>query len=189
MKRTFVKKGQFQHVFTFIMLILIAGVVLVLGYRFISQLLGQSCEVEMLNLQKSLGEDLSRYASYGSYHEPAYPVPCGARALCFIDADKFGQEQNGIYAGTESFSESYPAINAEITSPSTPPASVFVLLEDKSLKPLQLFSKKIDIPGQLPEDAADGSVGGAVICIPTTGGRFRVGMEGKGRRVVITDAG
>ncbi len=180
-----VRKGQFQHVFTFIMLLMLAGVILLLGYRFISGLLGQSCQVETLKFSNTLKDDLRSYASYGSYHAPALPAPCNAEAVCFISTDKFKTAGDGTYedqtlssytANNERY-EGNGVILAELNHPSQPkPKSVFLISEHgKRTEPLPLFSEKIRV------------VGKDVLCVPARGGRFHIGFAGKGRTVVLSD--
>ncbi|MBR9693150.1 hypothetical protein GOV07_04460 [Candidatus Woesearchaeota archaeon] len=164
------RRGQFQHVFSFILMMLIAGVVLLMGYKFISQILGQSCSVEKLDLKNALESDFKRYASYGSYHEPTYLVPCDSEMICFIDADVFGEAADGLYPGNSGFTYRINAIQGEVRAPT--PNNVFLVYDDH-VEPLQLFSTRI-------------SVANDVFCINATSGRFRLGMEGKGRTVVLT---
>ncbi len=167
-------KGQFQHVFTFIMLIIIAGVVLLLGYKFIFDIGDRVCEVEALEFKNQLAKDLKSYSSYGSFHLPELSVPCEAIAICFADADLYGDETEGIYAGTATFTHTNPVIQQEVRAPSTPPSNVFIITADDNVQPLQLFSEKIDVLGE-------------VLCVNATSGRFHLGFEGKGRTVTITD--
>ncbi len=171
------RKGQFQHVFTFLMLILIAGVVLLLGYRFIAGLLDQGCEVELLELREDLERDLRAYASYGSYQEPSYPAACGARALCLIAGDAW-QDADGDGSLDDDPAASYPgnsAIEAELRYPSRPePNNLFLLYGDRT-EPLGLWAERVRLDD------------GKVLCVEEAGGRFRLGAEGKGRTVIISD--
>jgi len=170
------RRGQFQHVFTFIMLIIIAGIVLLLGYKFINGLLSQSCDVERLKFANNLEHDLKGYADYGSYHEPALPAPCHAEQLCFISKDAFKDDNgDGIYDDT---SETYPAnsvIEAELKYPSQPAPNNIFLVFDKSTEPLQFFAEKVVV-----EDKD-------VLCVNATSGKFRVGFTGRGRTVIVSD--
>jgi len=180
-----VRKAQFQHVFTFIMLIMLAGVILLLGYRFISGLLGQSCQVETLKFSNTLKDDLRSYAAYGSYHEPSLPAPCDTEAVCFISADKFATARDGKYKdqGLSRYTtnnaryEGNGVILAELNHPSQPkPKNVFLLSDNgKQTEPLPLFSEKIRVAGK------------QVLCVPARGGRFHIGFEGRGRTVVLSD--
>jgi hypothetical protein len=169
--------GQLQHVFTFIMMIVIAGVVLLLGYMFISRILGTQCETERMSLVTDLRKDLRSYSSYGSIHVVEFPATCGEAELCFVDATSFGKpDAGGIYPGTSIASYANKVIEHEVKSPSMPPNNIF-LVDDKGVTaPLQLFGDKIalDNPAQ-------------PLCINATGGTFRVGFEGKGLTVLLTD--
>ncbi len=170
------RRGQFQHVFTFIMLIVIAGVVLLLGYTFINSLLSQSCNVEQLKFANNLERDLKGYADYGSYHEPALPAPCHARALCFISSDAFERDPQGVYKDNPG--ATYPAngvIEAELRFPSQPAPNNIFLVFDKSTEPLQFFGEKVVVEGE------------KVLCVNATSGKFRVGFTGRGRTVIVSD--
>jgi hypothetical protein len=90
------RRGQFQHVFTFLMLMIIAGIVLLLGYRFLTGILGDACEVEHVAFSEKIQDALTDYASYGSFHTPALAAPCNAQMICFIDARNFKLDE-GVY--------------------------------------------------------------------------------------------
>jgi len=171
------RRGQFQHVFTFIMMIVIAGVVLLLGYMFISRILGTQCEAERMNLITELRKDLRSYSSYGSIHVVEFPAACGAAELCFVDAASFGKpDANGIYPGDAGASYANKAIENEAKNPSTPPSNIFLVDDKGSTAPLQLFGEKIELADRTQP-----------LCVKAAGGSFRVGFEGKGLTVLLTD--
>jgi hypothetical protein len=181
------RRGQFQHVFTFIMLIIIAGVVVVLGYKLISSILGSECEVAQIDFRTSIEKQIQSYSSYGTFKRSELPAPCDAFALCFIDASLFGgQKPDGSYPGTPTgFSyPDNPVIESEVRSPSIPPANVFLIQEDRTV-PLQFFSDKITVA--TAHGTTSPSMSNGVLCVNATSGRFHVNFEGKGRTVVLSD--
>ncbi len=170
------RRAQFQHVFTFIMLIIIAGVVLLLGYRFISSLFTSTCEAEQLDFINTLRSDLRSYAAYGTIKTAALSAPCGAARLCFVDATAYGTpDANGIYPGG-AITSANPAIRNAVASPTTPPANIFLLDDKGAATPLQLFGDKIRLAAP-----------SAPLCVNATAGKFRVGFEGGGQTVLLTD--
>jgi hypothetical protein len=154
---------------------MIAGVVLLLGYRFVDELLTKGCEIEKLELADALEGDIKRHSAYGSYHEPAYPVPCRAESVCFIDKEAFEDDDGDGYAdGIPGFTHEYASVQSEARRPSDPPNSIF-LVEKGVARALQLYSDRVTVAGD-------------ALCVNETSGRFRIGMEGKGRTVVLSDA-
>ena len=171
------RRAQFQHVFTFIMLIIIAGIVLLLGYKFIASLLQGTCEAEQLNFITTLKEDINTYAAYGTLKTVALSAPCNAVQMCFVDATVFTANPDGTYSKSSiSFSTKNPVIMSEVNTPSTPPNNIF-LLDDKDITtPLQFFGDKIALVQP-----------GTPLCINATAGNFRVGFAGQGLTVRLTD--
>ncbi len=179
------RSGQFQHVFTFLMLVIIAGVVLILGYVFISHILHSQCQVETVRFRTTLQQQLKDYARYGTVEEAALTAPCDTTAICFLDARLFTQQPDGSYgAAIPAFAyPSVPAIQVEAQHPSQPaPNSVFLIRQDGAAEPLGFFSDRIATSAS-PRQSAD-----YVLCIDATGGRFRIGYDGKGRTVLLSDA-
>lgn len=170
-------RGQFQHVFAFLMLMLIAVVVLLLGYKFIHLILQDQCQVEEVNFKNTLEKDLHDFSAFGTVKRSAISAPCKAKEVCFVDASKYGSERDGIYAGSPSFTYANSHIQNEVRSPSTPPSNVFLIDDTGGTTPLQLFSKKIATKDpNMP------------LCVNATSGNFRIGFNGKGRTVLLTDA-
>lgn len=169
-------KGQLQHTFTFIMLILLAGVVLLFGYRMIGGdggILSKSCAIEELKLKQQIEDYLDSYSKYGTYQQKTLLAPCDAQQLCFADVELFGEpNSNGVYEGsTFSFGDS--VIAAEIQTPSTPPNNVFLVDKNGATVPLQLWSEKVKIVPQ------------GVLCVNATSGSFRLTFKGEGLKTKI----
>ncbi len=169
-------RGQIQHVFVFIMLIIIAGVVLLLGYKFIGGLLGQSCDVEKLEFMNGLEKALRDYASYGTHKTAAFDAPCNALQLCMVSASAFEKDSNGKFK-KQTFA--YPGnliIQDAVADPNPEsPTNLFLVYEKGVTEPIQLFAEKLDVAGT-PK----------VVCVNATSGRFNLVFDGKGRTVVVT---
>lgn len=79
------KKAQVQQVFTYILVILVVGTILLLGLRAILNIMNKSCEVEEASFRKDLDRLLSRYSSYGNMGYEELRVPCDYEEICFIN--------------------------------------------------------------------------------------------------------
>lgn len=175
------RKGQFQHVFTFLMLMIIAGIVLLLGYRFLSGILGNACEVEQASFVDQLKKDLKQYSSYGSFHAPAITAPCNAQMICFVDTQNFEDDNgDGIWA-ERALSPAYAQgtnkiIDEEVSNPSSPPHNIFLIHEDGTTRYVDFFGDKVSL-----------AIPNKPLCINATSGKFRLGFGGKGRTVIISD--
>ncbi len=156
------------------MLMVIAVVVLLLGYRFIDQVLGRGCDVERLEFQHSLERMLKRYSAYGSLQRPTLQAPCGAQLLCFVDATQIDADPGKEgYEGNGSFSYSNnPIIEAAVKSPSqSRPANIF-LVSDKATEPVG-YNEKIRLET------------GSILCVEARGRGFALEMHGQGRTVLL----
>ncbi len=173
------RRGQLQHVFAFIMMVLIAGAVLLLGYRFLAAIIPSACQADQLSFINSLRDDLSAYSSYGSVHHSAWSVPCKAAAVCFVDASVYGvPSSSGVYPGNSSFNDpGHPKIEDEVHLPSTPPANVFLVDQKGVAAPLPFFADKVALKAP-----------SRTLCINATGGAFHAELDGGGRTVLIKDA-
>ncbi len=172
------RRGQLQHVFAFIMMVLIAGAVLLLGYRFLAVIIPSACQADQLSFINSLRDDLSAYSSYGSVHHTAWSVPCKAAAVCFVDASAYGvPDASGVYPGSNSFHDQNQKIQDEVQNPSTPPANVFLVDPKGVATPLPFFADKVALEKPLQS-----------LCINASGGAFHAELDGGGRTVLIKDA-
>lgn len=168
-------KGEVQQVFVFIMLVLVAAVVLLLGYRFIGTLFITQCDVEDLELRDMVQDHVDAYSKYGTVKSATLPAACGATQLCVIDARAFGEPVDGIYPGDSDFSyPELPTIQAYLRVPSTPPNNVFVNGDD-GLQSIQLWLPKLILNDTVTP----------VHCFNATSGYFRVRYTGQGLHVVM----
>ena len=76
-------KGQVQQVFIYMMIIIVVGGIMLMGYRSIDNILGTSCSVEISNFKSSLTSDLDRNTRHGNVQNVEYRVPCSYDTVCF----------------------------------------------------------------------------------------------------------
>lgn len=170
------RDAQVHQVFTFIMFAVIAGVVLLLGYTFIDNLLGKACQTEKIRFMNTLEKDLRSYASHGSFHKPGLQAPCEAERLCFVDATNYDdQDGDGIYEDNAGFSNPNRVIADAVRHPESPPKNIFLVYDDGTTEPLG-WGEKVALTE--PDEE---------LCINRTSGTFIVGFEGRGRTVLLTD--
>lgn len=77
------KKAQTQQVFIYIMVILVVGGLLLIGFRSINNILNQGCEVEFANFKTSLQNQLNQNNRFGFVELINIRRPCDYTALCF----------------------------------------------------------------------------------------------------------
>jgi len=113
------RRGQFEHVFTFIMMAVLAATVLFVGYFLLSTVFDQSCEIERFRFVEDLGDLVKEHKDYGSVKTAIIYAPCETERLCLIDPSRFGPAVGGVYL---------PNVNPGIPPGAVPSASVAVPL-------------------------------------------------------------
>ena len=80
------RKAQISHVFTYLIIILVVGVILIIGYKGINWIITTQCEHQRISFEKSLLGFIDEYSNKGSVHEELMNAPCGVTQVCFIDS-------------------------------------------------------------------------------------------------------
>ncbi len=78
------KKGQAQQVFIYLMVIIVVGALLLVGYRSIDNIMSRGDEVEMARFKSDLLNDLDRTTSHGTVRNVDYRMS-GVGKLCFAN--------------------------------------------------------------------------------------------------------
>lgn len=81
------RKSQVQQVFIYLMVILVVGALLLVGYRSIINILDRGEEVELVRLKSDLLRDLSRTTSHGSVRDVEYRSNY-ISSVCFANNDE-----------------------------------------------------------------------------------------------------
>ena len=79
------RKGAVQQVFIYMMVIVIAGAVLLIGYSSIESLIERSCEVEKTNFLSRLERAFTGHERVGSSSIVELSAPCDYDLLCFVN--------------------------------------------------------------------------------------------------------
>jgi len=79
------RRAQVSQVFTYLITILVIGVIVVVGYKGIAWIMKTNCEHGRLSFEKSLLEFIDEYSDLG-VHQESLSVPCNVREVCFADS-------------------------------------------------------------------------------------------------------
>ncbi len=77
-----------SEIFTYIMLLVVAALILMFGYKAIHYFQDRSAEIARLELKSNLERNMKDTMSYGSVKKFSYLVPNDVREVCFIDWKK-----------------------------------------------------------------------------------------------------
>lgn|GEM_PF-1339917 len=176
-KRLFSKKSQLQIVFAFILMTLIAGLVIVMGYKFISKWSSGINDVELLEFGKTLDNYVNKYNTFGDYNPEKIMAPNKVQAVCFISAEAF---ESGGLTSRDIKSNNYQSVNPilldAVNHPESQPSNVYVIDQDKNVLPLNnLFLKKLSLKDK------------DIVCVEAKGGYFHLGFNGLGKTTQIVD--
>lgn len=158
------KKAQISQVFTYLVIILVVGVIIIFGYKGISWIINTNCEHQRIVFEKSILGFIDEYSNKGSVHEEVLNAPCGVTQVCFVDAV--------YYSGAVTKPEIQDNVMA--SSLETQPYNN-IFIKTKFTEPVG-FSNKVTLR---PEDRP-------YKCFNTTSsGKFRFLFRGLGRKTQI----
>lgn len=83
------RKAQISQVFTYLVIILVVGLIVVFGYKGVMSILKTSCEHQRISFEKSLLGFIDEYSDKGSVHEELLKAPCGVKQVCFVNASLY----------------------------------------------------------------------------------------------------
>ena len=158
-----------SQVFTYIIVILVVGVLVVFGYKAFSDIIKTDCEGQRATFEKSLTTYLDEYTDKDSVHEKTLRVPCGVKEVCFADYGYCdGSSMTSIEAHTQD-----PVV---LSSVSDCTANIFLLGEyTETLKFSKKLSDKISLADSTPYD-----------CFKVINGRIKIVFEGQGRKTLLS---
>lgn len=80
------RRAELNQVFIYILTILVIGLLLLMGVKYIFLLLERKCETERVLFAKDFEALLDRYTPYQTYVPEQVRLPCGTTALCLVDS-------------------------------------------------------------------------------------------------------
>jgi hypothetical protein len=81
------RKAQISQVFTYLMAILIIGLIVVFGTKGILAIFKTDCAQQRTQFEKNLVGFIDEYSTKGSVHEETIKAPCNTKQVCFVDSD------------------------------------------------------------------------------------------------------
>jgi hypothetical protein len=182
------KKGQIQQVFIYAMVLIVAALVVLIGYKAIGGFMKKGCDAGQKTFANDLEGYVKNYITYGSAKKEQLSVPCGYAKLCFADAglinnktDKItGNEKTISFDLNKPFSEEAKIIESSVNSGIK--ENVFLVKSDVADPIAFLEEIKIDI------DTNGDGINENIICINATTGFFFIGFEGLGKQVKLSPA-
>ncbi len=157
-------RGQIiGQVFIYIMVGLVIGVIILIGYKAITGITAKSCQVEQLGFQTDIEAFIAKYNSYGSVTKKTMTAPCNYETICFVSVD------------ADTAPGKFKCGNVIIQSSYDP----------KAKQNIYVVSKKATLPiGYAPLlTTADAN---NCTCIPQRNGNFYLTFIGQGSRTNVT---
>jgi hypothetical protein len=87
--KSFQRKAQINQVFTYLIIILVVGLVVIFGYKGIKWILDAKCEEQRITFERNLLDFIDQYSNKGTTQEKVLRAPCGVVAVCFIDSQYY----------------------------------------------------------------------------------------------------
>jgi len=156
------KKAQVKQVFTYIMVILVVGLILILGTRAISNIINKACEVNEATFKTNIENTIKRYNNFGSLGYESIKTPCPEyQEVCFMTSNlKVNECADAI--------TNNPLIQTECETQTG--HNVF-LKKDTMIIPITI--KNIEAQNNF-------------FCIQSQGGEFPIKLEGRARTILIS---
>lgn len=149
------RKSQLNQTFIYIMAILVVGTILLIGYRSISSIFDQGCDVERSRFLADLEDSLRRNTNFGFAQSLQVRAPCDYEEICFVDAQ----------AQATDLSDSPHSIIQQEVSDGT---GYTVFLIRRGIVEPVMQNSNIQVENSF-------------ICITSSTGRFSFNLEGVGR--------
>jgi len=162
-------KAQISQVFTYIIIILVVGLIVVFGVRGIIKIMNANCEHQDVLFNKTLMSFIDEYSDRGMVQEESIKAPCDAEEICFADSEYCPRASSTLTLDAIPASENL--IRDAVGSCT---ANVFV--KGKFTIPIG-FSKKISVNKGIPADSFQ--------CISVKGGSVKLVFSGLGRQTQI----
>lgn len=154
------KKASVQHIFTFLLIAIIIGLMFLVAIKLIPELMKNKCKTDEVIFSENIDSFIERYDSYGSTNIESMILPCNYDTICFVDKDVLGSSLSGNLN---------PMINQSVVENIS--YNIF-LVEGYIAKPIA-YSEKIEVNSS------------GYICLQSIGARVDIKFIGKGNRVRI----
>lgn len=180
-KKILGKKGMgIEQVFIFIVVAITFALIMIFGYKAVNEFISKGERVEFVSFKTELESAVkSIYTEYGSVRIKEFSLPGGYEKICFIDLDKPYPKNDAD--GNDICNSQVDEVacdtwkTAELQGGGLDKADRNVFLEPPAATKIKVY--KIETEG--------GPVPGAV-CLAVNKGRFKLRLEGKGDKTLIS---
>ena len=172
------RKAQISHVFTYIIIILVVGLIVIFGYKSWVSIINVNCDKQRVGFEKGFIGFVEEYSDKGSVHEEVIEAPCDVSKVC-IASSRFCDSSNPLSQLIEQVTTD-SVIRASVNDCVS---NIFLMGEfteiPKYLDDADKFSKKI----ALKDEDASPSI--PFECFEARNGKFKFLFRGLGRKTQI----
>jgi len=163
------KKAQMQQVFTYIMVVIVVGIILTIGVRAIGNIINKACEVNEATFKINIENTLNRYSSFGSVGYETIKAPCPEYTqICFM-THNITQEGACSQALDNTF------VSPEVKN---------IALNECTIQGHNVFLIKGTMI--IPITINNINVTNNFLCIESRSGQFPLKIQGQGRTILIS---
>jgi hypothetical protein len=164
------RKAQMSQVFTYIIVILVVGVLVVFGYKAFNDIVTTNCEAQRATFERNIIAFLDEYTDKDSVQEETLRAPCGVKQVCFVDYRYCDGVSSAPILPAEAKSD--PVVQSSVNDCT---ANIFLMGEfTETFKFSEKLSDKISLNDTNPYD-----------CFKVTNGRVNIVFVGQGRRTLL----
>ena len=162
LKTPFSTKAQISgQIFIYVLAIIIAGLILLYGYRAIGTITKTGEEVALIDFKNQLEGDIEKLATdYGAIKTKSYILPSGTETICFVDSD------------AKTTATDYQIINDIVASGARQNIFLIPLLN------IQIYAEGLKVDES----------GSKSLCLTNQRGRITLRLEGRGDGTLVTEA-
>ncbi len=171
------KKAQVPaQMFTYILTLLIIGLMLYFGVGWLGDLISHADEIEEVQFKNQLENTFEEMkGDYGTMREESFRTPGDIQRVCFLDSDK-GDDADSIAQLPDDICDDYPMICDTWLDEG----------QNIAFYPDDEFDLYIDF-ADIEVDDGDDFCEDYCVCRNVTDGRFSVTLIGRGDTVEVTD--
>lgn len=182
------RKGQAAEIFTFILAIIIASMIILYGYKYIKELNQRTDELALVRFQTDIQKAVRTIApDYGSVKRLEVDVPSKFNKVCFVDKSKSIPDIGGSCLCDKDCSPD-PSVCQDADETNTKCRDYNPLIcdswKDNNLVENIFLIPMADIPIKAPGLNVKDTSG--YICEKVVGGKIVVRLEGKGNSVILS---
>lgn len=158
------KRSQAEHIFLYILTIVIIGLIVIFGYKAIANLLEVGGTAQKVRFQKDFQNAVAQGRSYGRITTHTFAVGDEYSQICMIDAGAIGRAGSLVGSNVK-----HPLIINSVEG--DVPENSFLVKKDGTIEPYTVETL----------EAAGGG-----LCAPVLSGKAQIRFEGMGDRVKVS---